>query len=145
MHHGDRLSVGQMAGWSAFGLVTGLAVGVTLGALAGDVNRERLTRAARRLRDQPVAHPTSAADAARAAREALEGIPALALLGIEVLPISLHAVELRGWVPSRPARSAAARAARAVPGIDKVINRILVRGEDDRAIPEGSEPSNQTA
>lgn len=145
MHHDDRLSMGQMAGWGALGVVTGLAIGMTLGALAGDVNPGRLTRAARRLRDQPAAQPTSAAGAARAAREALENDAALALLGIEVVPISLHVVELRGWVSGRPARSAAARAVRAIPGIDKVINSILVRGEDDRAIPEGSEPSNQTA
>jgi hypothetical protein len=54
-------------------------------------------------------------------------------------------VELRGWVPSRPVRAAAARIAGTVPGVDRVINSILVRGEDDRPAHEGSAPGNQTA
>ena len=45
------------------------------------------------------------------------------------------AVELRGWVPTRAARALAARVACAVPGIERVINSILVRGEDDAGSP----------
>lgn len=127
------------------GALTGLAIGVALGTLAGDVNRDRLTRVARRLRDRQPPSLSSAAAAARAARVALEADALLGKLGIDVVPVSPHAVELRGWVPTRSARAAAARMVRGVAGIDKVINNILVRGEDDRALPEGSEPTNQTA
>ena len=41
-------------------------------------------------------------------------------------------VELHGWVPSRAIRARAARVAAQVPGIERVVNCILVRGEDDK-------------
>jgi hypothetical protein len=42
-------------------------------------------------------------------------------------------VELHGWVPTRAVRATAARIAAKVTGIDRVVNCILVRGEDDRS------------
>ena len=44
VRHRDRLSPAEIIGWSALGAVTGLALGVTAGALAGDVNRGRIKR-----------------------------------------------------------------------------------------------------
>ena len=40
-------------------------------------------------------------------------------------------VELHGWVPSRGLRARAARAVAAAPGIDTLVNCLLVHGEDD--------------
>ncbi|MFL5447488.1 MAG: BON domain-containing protein, partial [Gemmatimonadales bacterium] len=57
---------------------------------------------------------------------------------------SRAAVELRGWVKDRGSRTLAARIARAVPGIDNVINSILVRGEDD-SFPGGKRVTDQSA
>ena len=62
--------------------------------------------------------------------------------------MSRGAVELRGWVPSRTIRTAAGRAALAVPGIESVINSILVRGRgrSPRAGPTaGGRPERMTA
>ena len=58
--------------------------------------------------------------------------------------MSRGAVELRGWVKDRGSRTLAARIARAVPGIDNVINSILVRGEDD-SFPGGKRVTDQSA
>jgi osmotically-inducible protein OsmY len=55
------------------------------------------------------------------------------------------AVELRGWVPSRSVRTIAGRTALAVPGIESVINSILVRGEDDRSSPDRPRAADQSA
>lgn len=145
MRHRDRLSPAEIFGWSALGAVTGLALGVTAGAIAGDVNRGRIQRKVRRLRNQPEPSLPSAAAAARAAAAALASHDELGPLGLGVIAVSPNAVELRGWVPSRPVRAAAARIAGTVPGVDRVINSILVRGEDDRPTPEGSATGNQTA
>ena len=59
--------------------------------------------------------------------------------------MSRGAVELRGWVPSRSLRTAACRTALAVPGIESVINSILVRGEDDRPSPRQTRAADQSA
>jgi osmotically-inducible protein OsmY len=55
------------------------------------------------------------------------------------------AVELRGWVPSRSIRTCAGRTALAVPGIESVINSLLVRGEDDRPSPDQPRAADQSA
>ena len=145
MHHRDQLSPAEIIGWSALGAVTGLALGMAAGALAGDVNRGRIQRGVRRLRKEPPPSLPSAAAAARAAAAALASHDELGPLGLGVFAVSPNTVELRGWVPSRPVRAAAARIAGTVPGVDRVINSILVRGEDDRPAHEGSAPGNQTA
>ncbi|HUF35142.1 MAG TPA: BON domain-containing protein, partial [Gemmatimonadales bacterium] len=54
-------------------------------------------------------------------------------------------VELRGWVPGRAARTLAGRTALAVPGIESVINSILVRGEDDQSPPGRPRAADQSA
>jgi len=61
------------------------------------------------------------------------------------MAVTRGTVELRGWVADRPARTLAARVACAVPGIDTVINSILVRGEDDRITPGGKRVTDQSA
>ncbi len=145
MRRNDSMSVGEIAGWGALGLVSGFLLGTALGAWAGGVTRERLGRVARRLR-QPVAlAPQSLAATAAAASEALGRVASLAGLQLEARPIGVHSVELRGWVPDRTQRALAARTIRQLPGIETVINSILVRGEDDRPAQGPILPANQTA
>jgi hypothetical protein len=82
---------------------------------------------------------------ARDAQQTLDAEPALAGLGLEAVPSGPGAVELRGWVSSRIQRARAARTVRGVPGIESVVNRILVRGEDDRPHPDVLRPADQPA
>jgi osmotically-inducible protein OsmY len=85
------------------------------------------------------------AASARAVDAALQAEPRLAGFSIEVVAVSRGTVELRGWVTDRAGRTLAARVARAVSGIDTVINSILVRGEDDRIIPGDKRVTDQSA
>ena len=129
--------------WGALGAGVGLVTGFALGEWVGDVNRPRLRRAARRLQTPSPTRLTAAAGA-RAAGAAIAAEPALAEYRLEALAIGAGAVELRGWVTSRAARALAARRVRAVPGIESVINSILVRGEDDLRTAD-TEASDQSA
>jgi len=52
-------------------------------------------------------------------------------LGLEAVAVSQRRIELHGWVPSRELRARAWRTARQAPGIETLINCILVHGEDD--------------
>jgi hypothetical protein len=139
----DKLSGIQIFLWTTFGVGTGLVAGFALSEWVGGVTQVRVRRAAQRLgQSLPVRH-TSAASA-RAVETALGAEPRLAGCTLEVVPISRGSVELRGWVGERAARTLAARVARAVAGIDTVINSILVRGEDDRVFP-GKRVKDQSA
>jgi len=117
--------------------------GFALSEWVGGVNRTRFRRAARRLSQQAPARATPAASA-RAVEAALQAEPRLAGLSIEAMAVSRGTVELRGWVKDRGSRTLAARIACAVPGIDNVINSILVRGEDD-SFPGGKRVTDQSA
>ncbi|MFL5521003.1 MAG: BON domain-containing protein, partial [Gemmatimonadales bacterium] len=88
----------------------------------------------RTLRPKPMKPIGQAGIAARLARQSLKADPALAGLGIRVLPVSAGTVELHGWVASRALRTLALRAVRATPTVDRVINNLLVHGEDDLSI-----------
>jgi hypothetical protein len=68
---------------------------------------------------------------ARLARQSLRANPALADLGLRVVPVSAGTVELHGWVASRALRTLALRAVRETPTVERVINNLLVHGEDD--------------
>lgn len=133
----QRLSAGEILGWSALGVGLGLVSGFVLGEWLGDVNRGRVRRVVRSSRAGPLPAAARPAATARAAKAALESQPDLSGLGIDVLAVSPGAVELRGWVPNRAARTLAGRVAADVPSVDTVINSILVRGEDDRGFRHG--------
>lgn len=126
----DDLSGMQVFLWTTFGVGTGLLAGFALSEWVGDVNRTRFRRAARRLGQSTPGRVTPAASA-RAVDAAIQAEPRLARHSIEVIGVSRGTIELRGWVTDRGIRALAARVACAVPGIDTVINSILVRGEDD--------------
>jgi osmotically-inducible protein OsmY len=140
----DRLSAGEALLWAAPGTGAGLLAGITLSAWVGGVSPGRVRRAANRIRE--VAPPQLTIGASvQAVRVALQAEPRLSGLGIQAVPVSRGAVELRGWVPTRLARTLAGRTALAVPGIESVINSILVRGEDDQALSKEPRANDQTA
>ena len=141
MRQDEGLSGGEVLLWTTLGVGTGLVAAFALSEWVGDVNRVRVGRVARRLREAPPARLTIAASA-RAVEAALRAEPRLTGLKIDALPVARGVVELRGWVPTRLARTAAGRAALAVTGIESVINSILVRGEDDQ--PPAERPRRRT-
>jgi BON domain len=126
----NDLSGMQVFLWTTFGVGTGLLAGFALSEWVGDVNRTRFRRAARRLGQSAPARVTPAASA-RTVDAAIQADPKLSRHSIEVIAVSRGTIELRGWVTDRATRARAARVAYAVPGIETVINSILVRGEDD--------------
>jgi osmotically-inducible protein OsmY len=126
----DELSGIQVFLWTMLGVGTGLVAGFALSEWVGGVNQTRVRRVAQRLGQSAPARVTPAASA-RAVEAAIHAQPRLAGFAIEAIAVSRGTVELRGWVTDRGARTLAARVARAVPGIETVINSILVRGEDD--------------
>jgi osmotically-inducible protein OsmY len=142
--HDDELSGGEVVLWTALGVGGGLLAAIALSEWVGDVNRGRVRRAAGRFRETGPTRLTASASV-RAVEVALRAEPRLAGLTIEARAVSRGAVELRGWVPSRTIRTAAGRTALAVPGIESVINSILVRGEDDRPSPDQSRAADQSA
>ena len=144
MRHDDELSGGEVALWAVLGAGAGLLASIALSEWVGEVNSGRVRRIAERLRDQGPTRMTAAASA-RAVQVALNAEPRLAGLPIEARAVSRGAVELRGWVPSRSMRTAAGRTALAVPGIESVINSLLVRGEDDRPSPDQPRAADQSA
>jgi hypothetical protein len=140
----DRLGAGEALLWATLGTGAGLLAGLTLSAWVGGVSTRRVRRAADRLRETAAPRLTIGASV-QAVRVALQAEPRLAGLGIQAVPVSRGAVELRGWVPSRAARTVAGRTALAVPGIESVINSILVRGEDDQSVSEDTRANDQSA
>ena len=144
MRHDDELSGGEVVLWAVLGAGAGLLAAIALSEWVGEVNSGRVRRIAERLREQGPTRLTAAASA-RAVQVALNAEPRLAGLPIEARAVSRGAVELRGWVPSRSMRTAAGRTALAVPGIESVINSLLVRGEDDRPSPDQPRAADQSA
>ena len=143
MARDDHLSGTQILLWTTLGVGAGLLAGVALSEWVGDVNRTRFRRAARRLGQSAPARATPGAFA-RAVDAALRAEPRLAKFVIEVMAAGRATVELRGWVTDRISRTLAARVARAVPGVESVINSILVRGEDD-SFSSGQQETDQSA
>jgi len=145
VRHDRQLSGLEIIGWTALGALTGLVAGFGLSELVGGVNRRRLSSLVTSRPPRLAPPPLTAAATARAACAALDADPVLAELALEATPVAIGVVELHGWVPSRAIRAYAGRVARAVPGIERVVNRLLVDGEDDQDSPRKDRPTNQTA
>ncbi len=149
MRANDRLSWPQIATWTSLGMGTGLVAGFALSEWVGGVTGGRMRRQVERLRHPGprAASPTGVtpAAAARSVAAAFLAEPRLAGITVDALPAGRGCVELRGWVPSRASRTLALRIARGVGGVDGVINNLLVRGEDDRAVPDAPEPTDSGA
>jgi hypothetical protein len=139
-----RLSGGEIAGWTLAGFGIGLVAGALLGAFTGRGAPTRVRRALSGVKSRkPNAAPTIAG-AAREVRGALARTD-LSHFSIEVAPVRPGVVELHGWVPTRAIRARAARVASAVGGIERVINSLLVQGEDDKRLKPMATRSDQTA
>jgi hypothetical protein len=139
----DRLSGGEILGWTLAGFGAGLLAGAALAALLGRGAPTRVRRALTSLRGPSPAAPTISAGA-RDVRASLDQSD-LRHFRIDVIPVRAGVVELHGWVPTRTIRSRAFRLASAVPGIDRVINGLLVQGEDDKGLKPVSNLTDQTA
>ena len=127
------------------GVFTGLVAGFGLSEWVGATDPRRL---ARLMTPRPLPRPApalSAAATARAATAAFDADPTLCQLSLVVTPVMLGVIELHGWVPSRAVRAHAGRVAHAVGGVDRVVNSLLVHGEDDRGTPSKDRPTNQSA
>jgi osmotically-inducible protein OsmY len=144
VRHRDRLGGAEIILWSGLGIGVGLAAGFALSEWVGGVNRVRVRGAARRLREGSPSRLTSAATA-RSVAAAIDAEARLTGLGIQALAVARGVVELRGWVPNRMARTLAGRTALAAPGIESVINSLLVRGEDDLRPASDSRATDQSA
>jgi hypothetical protein len=131
VHDRERLSGWQVLTWTTLGVAAGVTVAFGLSEWVGGVNPPRLKRMARRIKDPRPRPALSAAAAARATTAALLADPQLRDLTLESRAVALGVVEL-------------ARVAIAVAGIERVVNRILVRGEDDRK-PAGHRKTDQSA
>jgi hypothetical protein len=129
-----RPAASEVLAWSLVGAAVGVAAGFVLGEWLGPVSRERATQAFRRA-TTPDAIPLTPAEAARAVRLTVERDTLLK--GLDLVPIGVGrgVVELHGWVPTRALRARAARLAGSTPGIDSLVNCLLVHGEDDAAEP----------
>jgi hypothetical protein len=145
VRHDRQLSGLEIFGWTTLGVLTGLVAGFGLSEWVGGVNRRRISALVTSRPPRPSRPALSAAATARAASAALDADPTLAELALEATPVAIGIVELHGWVPSRAVRAYAGRVARAVPGIEQVVNRLLVDGEDDQDSPPKDRPTNQTA
>ncbi len=133
----------ETAAWILGGLGIGLVAGLFAAGWVGTVSRARLRRAMDEL-GEPAGPPLTTAGAARAVESALESSD-LWEHHLSVVAVTPHQVELHGWVPDRALRARAARLVREVPGIESVVNRLLVRGEDDRPGDDRLRLSDQPA
>jgi hypothetical protein len=90
----------------------------------------------------PAARKTSVSQ--RNTQAALDGSD-LHHFNIAVIGVSPGVVELHGWVPTRAIRARAARLAAAVPATDRVVNCLLVQGEDDKNLKPARSLADQSA
>lgn len=115
--------------WAVLGFGAGLAAGFLLGEVFGPGGPARVGRMVRGLK--PKTAPESRAERATTILAVLEAEPELAGLHFSLVPAARGGLELRGWVPSRSLRSRALRLAHAASGGLPILDRLLVRGEDD--------------
>lgn len=115
---------------AAAGFGIGLVAGAVVGEMLGDMRGERLRGIVRRFGPQPEPLAPDPATIQRAVRSALRGHPRTRGLDIRVHSVGAGLVELSGNAPDAVARRVAGELARAVPGAEVVVNRILVDGSD---------------
>jgi|CXWL01.1.fsa_nt_gi hypothetical protein len=131
-------------GLAATGLVTvGLALGAALGFLIGELVGPRAARVTRKGATPAPSGERSVAELVHDAQSALDADVRLRDLQLEVVPVGRNALELHGWVPDRRARSAAARLVAGAVTVDRLVNCLLVRGEDDHAPYDGADQDDE--
>lgn len=127
--------------WALTGFVVGAAAGWLLGEMTGGVSRARVSSylTARKQPDPAAEEPATPRAKVEAA---LAADPELRELSLTVIPAGRAAVELRGWVPSRRARARATRVASGAAAPIRLVDSLLVRGEDDRPAAESAPPAD---
>ncbi len=120
-------SIAGVALSAAAGFTGGLVLGLVAGELLGDLHGERVRRVIRRFRRRGRA---DASNFSRAVAEALRDSPGTGALDVDARVLDRGLVELAGRVPDVAARRVAADVVRSVPGVELVVNRILVEGRD---------------
>jgi len=118
---------------SLLALALGAAAGFTAAAWFGPRIRGALANSASPFAAQVRRPALHAARLVREVRDVLAADLLLAPLALEPILVSAGQVQLHGWVPTRALRARAWRVACRAPGLEDVINCILVRGEDDAA------------
>ena len=134
-----RPATSELLAWALVGAAVGAAAGLVVGEFFGPMARQHVRRLgtplpAGRNGDGP---PLKPRELVRVVRAALDADPELKALELEPVPAGRGAIELHGWVPSRALRTRAVRLVRAVPGLDTLVNCLLVEGEDDPLAPAG--------
>ncbi len=128
-----RPPASEILAWTLVGTALGVAAGFVLGEILGPVDRRRvssLLQGARR-----PAHRLRPSELVRAVQALLRQDTTLRDLDLRPLPAGPGVLELHGWVPTRALRAQAARTVGAVPGVERLVNCLLVRGEDDTPAP----------
>ena len=115
--------------WALLGFGAGIAAGFLLGEVFGGGGTARVGRLAGSLKRAPKSESRSGR--ATTILAVLEAEPELTGLRFSLVPAGRGGFELRGWVPTRSARARASRLAQAASGGLPIVNRLLVRGEDD--------------
>jgi hypothetical protein len=110
------------------GLALGFVAGAVLGGSVGDVHAGRVKKVLDRLSGSD-RRPTPE-QLEQAVREALRADEATRDLDVDVHAAGEGLIELTGAVTDALARRAAGDVARAVLGVDVVVNRILLKGTD---------------
>jgi osmotically-inducible protein OsmY len=104
--------------------------GLISGGLFGRVNSDRFQQAVSRLRSSGRSEDEDPDQLERDLLTTLRSNPTTRRLDLGVRALGGGLVELTGNVPEEATRELAGRLARAVPGADVVVNRILVDGKD---------------
>ena len=127
--------------WAISGFVVGAVAGWLIGEMTGGVSRARVSSYLGG-RKQPPSDPAAPASPRERIRLALEVDEELRDLGLTVVPAGRAAVELHGWVPSRRLRARTTRLASIAAAPLRLVDCLLVRGEDDRPAREaGTAPA----
>ena len=132
-----RPSGSELFAWSLVGAGLGLVTGFVLGELLGSSKLRLPRRWGSIPRGKLVTRREGPPGVASLARAALRNDDQLHDLALETVGVSAGVVEIHGWVSSRSLRARAIRVVHALPGIERVVDCILVHGEDD--VPEDVE------
>jgi len=112
------------------GFLIGLAAGIAMGGFAGDLHRDRFRHVVRRFRGQTTDPDRDPAELAREVRAELKSAQETRAAKVDVHAVGPGLLELTGTAPDANTRLAAGELARFHPGVEVVVNRILVPGSD---------------
>jgi hypothetical protein len=135
---------GPIGPLALLGFGVGIAAGFLLSECFGQSGRSRVSRLLGGIRRRPGEPVTLQATAARI-ETALAGEGSLRLEGVASRLAGGQGIALHGWAPDRATRTRAWRLAQSVAGAVPVLNRLLVRGEDDRPAETGLADARRSA